>query len=233
MGINNMKKQLKNLIIALAVASSVGTASAIQTDNLQNLVNTGGSVSIGDKTFSNFGYLAGGLTGFDASQIIVTASIVGDTYFLTWGGSIALASTGPAIADLLLNYTVTATAGSIFSIDQSYTGSAQPSGGAFLAVDETVRSGATIVANSHLEAGDLSDPFAEVGDQLLINPALTTVDVTKDIALAITSPNGGLVTISQVAQSFHQTSVPDGGMTVILLGVALSGIGVLRRKFVA
>lgn len=111
-------------------------------------------------------------------------------------------------------------------IDQSYTGSAQPAGGAFIAVDESVYSGTTIVANSHLEVGDLSDPWAEVGDDLLIDPALTTVDVSKDIGLGIV--NSGFVTISEIKQSFHQ--VPEGGATMALLGAGMLGLIALRRK---
>ncbi len=207
--------------------ASATVAKALTTDTLQDLVNTGGSLSIGDKTFSNFAYLASGLSGFDANNIQVTASSAGGVYFLTWGGNISLVSGGFATADLLLNYRVTANPGSIVMIDQSYTGSAQPPGGAFLSVDETVRVGTTIVANSHLQVGDLSDPFAEVGDNLNVNPSQHVLDVTKDIGMGIV--NGGFVSLSQVQQSFHQ-SVPDGGATVAMLGFALVGVEGMRRK---
>jgi hypothetical protein len=39
--------------------------------------------------------------------------------------------------------------------------------------------------------------------------------------------------ISNVAVWGTGTSVPDGGMTLVLLGGALVGLGVLRRKFAA
>ncbi len=221
-------KTFNYALCATALLASSTVAKALTTDTLQDLVNTSGSLSIGDKTFSGFGYVASGLSGFDASNIQVTASQVGGVYFLTWGGSIALVSGGFATADLLLNYNVTANPGSITMIDQSYTGSAQPNGGAFLAVDETVLVGTSVVANSHLQVGDLSDPFAETGDNLNVNPSQHFLLVTKDIGMGLI--NGGFVTISQVQQSFHQNAVPDGGTTAAMLGLALVGIEGMRRK---
>ena len=215
-------------VIAAGLLVSAGQATADTTDTLQHLVTTGGSLAIGDKVFSNFDYFASGLSNFNASQIQVTATFSGGIYYLTWAGNMSLVSGGSATADLLLNYTVTALGGLIDMIDQSYTGSAQPSGGGFLSIDETVRgSTSQIIANSHLDANDLSDPFAEVGDNLFINPAQTTLHVTKDIGFGIV--NGGFVTISQVSQSFHQ--VPEPGTTAMLaLGSALVGIAIFRRK---
>ena len=93
------------------------------------------------------------------------------------------------------------------------------------------------MANSHLDLTDLSDPLPEIGDDLIINPSATVLHVTKDIfflALAPVRPNVvNFVGLSQVKQSFHQTTVPDGGTTVMMLGAALSGLVLLRRKLVA
>jgi hypothetical protein len=170
------------------------------------------------------------LTSFDASQIQVTASISGGVYYLTYGGNMSLVGNGPVSADLLLNYTVTATSGFINMIDQLYTGSAQPNGGAFLSVDESVRdSQGNLVANSHLQADDLSDPFAEPGDDLIIDPAQNVLHVTKDIGFGILASNGGYITISQVSQSFHQ--VPEPGTTAMLaLGLMVAGTVVFHRR---
>jgi len=237
-------KQKLLALLTVGVLGISGTANALTTATLAFLDSTPGStLSIGDKTFSNFDYQAVNLSGFDANNIQVTASVdASGVYYLTWGGTIstggAVGPGGSIISDLKLNYTVTASAGTIFMIDQSYTGSAQEAGGAtsFLAVDESVYNGVVIVANSHLDRVDLSDPFAEIGDNLMINPALVTVNVTKDIAFGIfggATAGTGFVTISEVKQSFHQVSVPDGGMTVVLLGAALSGLALIRRKTVA
>lgn len=204
-------------------------AAPVTTDTLLHLVSSGGSLAIGDKIFSNFDYFASGLTSFDASQIRVTASFSGGVYFLTWAGNMSLVSGGPATADLVLNYRVTATSGLINMIDQFYTGSVQGTAGSFLAIDETVRdTTGRVVANSHLDATDLGDPFAEAGDNLNINPALTTVDVTKDLSFGVV--NGGFVTVSEVRQSFHQSAIPEAGTTgLLVLGMAVVGIAALRK----
>jgi Flp pilus assembly protein TadG len=220
------------LLIGLASAMGAGSLFAqIYTDTLADLAAHGGSLSIGDKTFSGFSYLAtSDLTSFDPTQITVTASIGSDgTYYLTWSGNIALATFATATADLKLNYIVMASGGSISMIDQAYTGSAQPAGSTFLAVDETVSTGSfggTIVGQSHLTAYDVTDPPAESNDELNIVPPQTLLYVTKDIALAAISPPAGFVTISQVTQSFHQ--VPEPG--TLLLGSLGSGLLLLLRS---
>jgi hypothetical protein len=212
--------------VALGLASQTGAAT---TDNLQNLTTTGGSLTIGDKTFSNFNFLASGLTSFDASKIQVTASFAGGTYFLTWGGNMSLVSGSgaPVSADLLLNYRVTAAAGMIDRIDQQFTGSVQPTGGAFIAIDETVRDiNGNLVANSHLDANDISDPSAEPGDNLNLTPAQQIIDVTKDIAFGIV--NGGMISVSEIRQSFHQ--IPEPGTTpMLVVGLGILGF-VVRQK---
>jgi hypothetical protein len=123
------------LAVALGLVTALQTAQASYSTDPVTLasLSNGGSVSIGDKTFSGFSFLAtGNLSGFDASQIMVTATIDdAGVYFLNWAGTIQTTSAG----DLLLQYIVTASAGMISMIDQSYTG------GGILRVDETVATG--------------------------------------------------------------------------------------------
>jgi hypothetical protein len=221
--------------VAMAAAALLvlaGGAGAQTSDNLQHLVDTHGSLTIGDKTFGGFGYHDSGLTSFNASNIQVTVSNNGGQYYLTWAGNMSLTSnSGPASADLVLNYNVTATSGLIDMLDQLYTGSAQPQGGAYLSIDETARdANGNLVGNSHLDANDLSDPFAEPGDNLNINPPQNFLSVTKDIGMGISSNSGGFINISEVRQSFHQ--VPEPGSTAMFLaGLAMTvGMVVLRRS---
>lgn len=240
----NTTKHMRNRLIVTSVAvgllSLAGVARANHVDTLEALINDpSNTVSIGDKVWGNFTADPTNLDGYDPSLITVEASIVGGVYYLTYSGIVASVIKGaggaPEIGDLLLSYTVTATGGnSIIMIDQSYTGSAQPLGGAFLSIDESVYDGVTIVANSHLEESDISDPFAEVGDDLVTNGKSTYL-VIKDIGLGVVADAGGFVTISQVRQSFHQDRIPepDSGTTAVLLGLALTGMGLLRRKLVA
>jgi hypothetical protein len=196
------------------------------TNTLANLAN-GGTLSIDDKIFSGFNYQASGLTFFDPNQIIVTATENGGIDYLTWSGNISLVSSGIASADLLLNYIVTANPGAINMIDQSYTGRAQ---NGLLAVDETAATGAfggIVVGYSHLQVGYSSDPPAGTvsGDNLNINPSQSVLYVTKDIALAVISPNGGSISIVQVEQSFHQVPEPSA----MLLGSLGGGLLLFLR----
>jgi hypothetical protein len=221
------------LLVGFMTVTGAGSLSAqIYTDTLADLATHGGTLSVGDKTFSGFSYLASSqLTSFDPTQITVTASIGSDgTYYLTWSGNIALATFATAAADLKLNYIVMASGGSISMIDQAYTGSAQ--GGGLLAVDETAALGSfggQIVGQSHLTALDVTDPPAEINDVLNIVPPQTLLYVTKDITLAAGAPGGSLVTISQVAQSFHQVPEPDSMLLGSLVGGLLFLLGLRRR----
>jgi hypothetical protein len=219
------------LLVGFMTATGARSLSApIYTDTLADLATQGGSLSVGDKTFSGFSYQATDLTSFDPTQIQVTASIGSDgVYYLTWSGNVALATLSTTVADLKLNYAVTASGGIINMIDQTYTGSAQPAGNTFLAVDETVSTGSyggPIVGQSHLTAYDVTDPPAESNDQLAIVPPQPVLYVTKDIGLAAISPPGAFITISQVTQSFHQ--VPEPGP--MLLGSLAGGLWLWRLR---
>jgi hypothetical protein len=224
-------KKLTILAATLALAAFQTAQASLSTTSTLGALSQGGSIGIGDKVFSGFGYQASGLTSFDASAITVTASIgVDGVYYLTWGGNISLVSGTVASADLLLKYIVTASAGQIDMIDQSYTGSSQ---NGILAVDETVATGnfgGPIVAQSHLTT-QINSQF--VGPDLIVNPAQTTLYVTKDIALGVFQ-GGGLVTISQVSQSFHQTAVPEPSTVVagalLLLPFGVSTLRILRKN---
>jgi hypothetical protein len=220
-------------VIGMMAAFQTAQAALSTTATLAELAE-GGSIGIGDKTFSNFGYQQFGLTSFDAQSIVVTASIgQDDVYYLTWTGNMALSSSGATVADLLLTYVVTADPGQIVMIDQSYTGSAQ---NGMLAVDETVATGAfggPIVAQSHLTADLSSQSDPSLYPSLVVNPAQSVLYVTKDIAFA-TFERGGFVTISSVSQSFHQTVVPEPSTVVagalLLLPFGVSTLRILRRN---
>jgi hypothetical protein len=204
------------ILTFLAAVMLAIPAWAATTGTLADLSANQGSLTIGDKTFSNFSFSETGLTNFDPTKITVTASVSNGVYYLTWDGNMSLVTSngsGAASADLLLRYNVTAAAGQIDAIDAFYTGSAQPTGGAFIAIDETARDrNGTVVGFTHLEGTQKSDNFP-------ITPPQNFLAVTKDISFGIA--NGGFVTVSEIGQSFHQ--IPETGT----VGLLVIGLGLL------
>jgi hypothetical protein len=206
-------------ILAASATSVFGQSS----DTLANLAGTPGAIlTIGDKTFSDFSYTESGLTGFDPTAFSVVATEDGGGYYLTWSGNVVLFSESLATANLSLEYIVTASAGTINSIDLSYTGDAL--GGGSFTVDETADTGSfdgtggTLVGSINL--GDIVDT-----GNFPIRPSQSVLYVTKDFSLS-TSSDGGYDTISQFGQSFQQ--VPEPG--TMLLGSLGGGLLLFLRS---
>jgi hypothetical protein len=241
--IKSFNMKIRNTVTTIAFAAGMAVLIQVQTaqaqavfrGNLGALATTpGATLTIDDKTFSNFGYLA---TGADASELNtdaaglqVTASSVGGVDYLDFGGLIAvnnLVGTSTLLGDLKLTYTVTANPGSISMIDQNYTPNALPSGGQII-IDETVAvPGGATVASSTLTLNPLV-LSQTAGPNLIVNPSEQQLLVTKDIFIGALA--GQLVGLSDVEQSFHQLAVPEPAS----VGLFLTGLGALVccRRFI-
>jgi hypothetical protein len=233
----NSARQLVKTMLVFGFTAAMGVTPlfAQVTGTLANLAN-GGILSIGDKTFTGFGYQTSGLTSFDPNQIFVTATESGGIDYLTWSGNMSLSSSSFTTADLIFNYIVTATGGKTISmIDQRYTGGAQNGS---LLINETATSAGAPTAHSQLSAGFVNDPSDpntypngpfDIGenDLLFIVPSQSTLYVTKDLSFAVFgSPAApGLVTVFEVEQSFHQVPEPSA----MLLGSLGGGLLLFLR----
>ena len=228
---------------AKAAFVSLGTGAG-DSVTLADLEATGGNtygLTIGDKTFSNFSSTR--VNQFDGNgdpnNIYVAVSHVGTSYFLTWSGDVAeaLDSTGLGVsADLKLGYSVTATGGEIYAIDQNYTGGSSGTGITTLSVAENIiKPGTTtVVAHSLLNDTILSTSYSDAG--AILHPGLSSVDVTKDIHLGALGL-GADVDISVVEQSFEQIAVPEPTTVIagilLLLPLGVSTLRILRRNRIA
>jgi hypothetical protein len=219
------------LAAAPATAGTIGTLAFIESH--------GNSVTVGDKTFSNFslGSSAGPNTGGGVSSapgtgdVTVSISVSGSTYNVLFSG-FSLTADGFADgdkgqADMTIAFDVSVNGpAKIDGVDLTVTGGA--SGNAHATVDETVTYAGGTTALSATGGGP-----QQFGD---VVPPASSVHVIKDanvLAVGVASAH-----ISAIEQSFHQTGqVPeiDANIFASALTLLLGCVAVLlgRRKHVA
>lgn len=224
-----MKQGVAALVGCLIV--TVNAHAAMYT--LSDLIDGNDIVTVGDKTFTDWGFAADGR--LSASGVGVDITHDGSDYYVQFSG-LFTARLGNSY-NYGLTYSVATVSGQplIVSIDQKYNLTAGGTGGSILIAESVFNAPLNsqygqMVAQSSVgfSAGvsDSSDPAAEDGDRLDINPALSKVWVNT--AIGLQSNAGGSVGATIFVQSFHQ-AVPDGGATVALLGFAMGGVALLRR----
>jgi len=223
-------------IVAAAIGVTSGAHAA--SYNLAELISTGDSITIGDKTFGNFGFSS---SDFSSSDAVVTPSVDGNgIYYLSFSGPwVAISST----KSLNFEYSIATTSGQrlISAIDQSFVLSAAGTAGS-ISVTETASNGSPTgptIGQSTLSfvaglppALDLEDPVAEAGDDLIIEGASSRLHILTSVLLE--ANRVGIVGASTITQSFHQVrpgiAVSESGATVAMMGATLLGLGYLRRR---
>jgi hypothetical protein len=245
--------KLRNMVIVVAtvtMAATIQTVQASYTDNLGDLVNNDGSLTVDNITFSGFSDTPTTLYNYNPADITVTASESDGVAYLTFVGTIEAYGTSVPLAgaggDLLLGYNVTTTGHTaISSIDQLYTGAAV---NGTLLITENVYSPGAPTAQSQLSDGfgppviNQPNPYpfglSGPGSLLSIVPPQTTLTVSKDISMTL---NGGSsvaeVDISEIQQSWHLVAVPEASTVMagalLLLPLGASTLRILRRNRMA
>ncbi len=230
-----MNRKLTWVGLVAGLLSTSGSLQAISY-NLGDLVQSGNSITIGDKIFDDFEFAS---SMFNPSDATVTAGIDGNgTYQLTLQGPWILGLGNSA--SIALSYSIATTSGQslIQSIGQAYVHSAAGMGGT-ITIEETAHTGSfagpvTAMSNLGYVAGlpptlDLEDPISEAGDDLLVDPTASKLWIKTQIDIA--AHRGGLTGPSVIIQSFQQTVVtPEGGLGLAMVGALVVGLGYIRKR---
>lgn len=211
------------LVIALVAATPLKANPVL----LQDLIDAGGTIQVGDKVFSDFGCsIIGGGPFFnptDCTQIDVTglfdpAGREGLRFQMA-----GIVAGGGSFVDILIGYVVTSPGNDIIDIRLTYNGAVTGTG--LTNVVETVYANAP--PDGVLGQAVVTNPPPMLEEIIFINPT-SSIRVVKDILMAAGSQ--GTAFISFVDQYVSQVIPQPGSM--MLLGSGLLGLaGIARRRF--
>lgn len=244
-----MKKAtvLTGLLLAFGVSQAWATTATCQGGNLATILATANfSCQVGDKIFSNFSYIdsaTGGALAMPASGVTVDtlgpagtlgADVLDANIGLEFNSS-WLATAGQT-SDSAIGFTVTVVGGANLLIEDF--GLAQISGinGNALATVTEKGCGPATVNGVPCTPGALAvltfdngGPTSKTVNDTMFTP-VSSVNVIKDINVNGGSWRGSFATISLVQDTFSQTSAVPEPATMLLSGIALCGLGLVRRK---
>lgn len=221
-------------LLTIAVAAPVfGAACVTGTVASYQALNGSGGCTIGDKIFSNFSFAAsagGGSSVLAASSITVTPVTNGGTSGTEIGLQFnSLWSAGSnSFSDTTITFEVQVIGGGGFMIDDAstvqsssgFTGTGQAS------VTEGICGPAPCTNTSTSTTTIKEQGTTQLSDHITFTPTGSIMAV-KDIG--VQGGTNGTATISQVTDTFSQTSVPEPA-SVFLLGGAMVGLCTLVRR---
>jgi hypothetical protein len=226
-----MRKFICSLAVAgcLAVVGDVALASSISLDAL---ILDHGSVSSGDKLFSDFFYS-------NSDGLLPSSGIMVD-YSISSGGNYGIEFTGTGVApafsisganvtaNAALGYTVTVTDPAALITDGHLTITGGVTGAqsyAFISetLDPLTGAGKSMTAYYNVGGDQTSDSVD------LDAPGTTEVGVTKNLSLQDGGDPSDSSTVATIGQFFSQ-SVPEPGVIAMCVGAGFTGLLALRRR---
>jgi len=223
-------KQSLLLAAALGLFLGIGTPTTradVTDPSLQDLITGGGSLTVGNLVFSQFGYTpASGeapvASNISVGQIPPAGTDAGGNFGIRFGFAPAASDTPNGTpTDFLITYTVTAPSALLRDIhlvsNLSVAGTPAPGDTPFGHIVETIN------AANNPQIAQINNTVTATSSSLssgaTFNPAgpYTTLFVTKDVEL-FSTPNA-IVTVSSIDQSFSQVPEPSAWL---LTGLELS-----------
>lgn len=243
---------MRNMIVAVVlalVAASAGFAditpclTANLSDYVANYTTATTGCQIDDKVYYGFTDTLTGVGTASTAGVVITVAPILTALDPGLDYSLSGFSVGPdASLDLKLGFNVATLSGAnlIEDVSLGFAG-AQYSGTGLVTIGENDCVGGTFAtpsAGTDCSSGNTTPNLVTLNVENPGFPAeffsmefitLTNqVGVFKDVSVA--GANAGNASLSSFSQQFSEVPVPDGGVTLMLLGGALVGLETLRRR---
>jgi hypothetical protein len=199
---------------------------------ISSLIANNGTVTSGDKLFSDFTYLfSGDMPGAAGVNVVPITDDLGN-YGIQFQGAFVDLPSSPGGSDAKITYKVTVTDPNFLISDAHMTGNPNLLGqfGSISVTETFLPLGANGEYTMEIY-DDESLPTPKLTDVTFFNPKVKTLNVQKDI-LAIATQNSQTATLSWIDQSFSQmrNEIPEPTTIMMSLLGMVGLVGYLQRR---